>query len=297
MNNKLTLAALAVLLGLTACDKKNTEEAGATTPVTEVFGENDALLLGNPTGARRSAEFSENYLMSEPTYHIAYSAMRGIPVWVGWHLQSEDLGATQRQDDFRENPKIPASWYDVRTSDYSGSPFNRGHNVPSGDRTRTVAENSSTFLMTNMIPQAPQFNQGPWGNLEDYIRTLVGTSNEAYIYMGNYGSGGVGSNNVVLNTIGSGVVAVPKNVYKIVVLMPKGSDDLNRIDTAARVLAVDMPNDNRLYTGSGAATLWQNYKVPVDSIEARLTRAGRPHNFLNAVRADVRTYLKAKAFR
>jgi endonuclease G, mitochondrial len=296
MNNKLTLAALAVLLGLTACDKKTTEEAAASTPVAEVFGENDALLLGNPTGARRSAEFSENYLMSEATYHVAYSATRGIPVWVGWHLQSEDLGAAPRQDDFRENPKVPDSWVKVTPSSYSSSNFDRGHNLPSGDRSRTVGENSSTFLMTNMIPQAPQFNQGPWGNLEDFIRTTVGTANEAYIYMGNYGVGGVGTNNVVTNSIGSGVVTVPKNVYKIVVLMPKGGDDLNRIDTAARILAVDMPNDNRLYP-SGSTSAWQNYKVPIDSIEARLARAGKPHNFLNAVRADVRTYLKAKAFR
>jgi endonuclease G len=301
MNNKLTLAALAALLTLGACEKKKTDVAAVTEPTAEVFGENDALLLGNPTGARRSAEFSENYLMSEATYHVAYSASRGIPVWVAWHLQlPEDTagGGVQRQNDFRENPKLPASYYNVRPSDYSSTNFNRGHNTPSGDRLSSVAANSSTFLMTNMIPQAPQFNQGPWGDLEDYIRSQVGPSSnrEAYIYMGNYGAGGVGTNNVVTTTIGSGVVTVPKNVYKIVVFLTKGSDDLNRIDTSARVLAVDMPNDNRLYP-SGSSTAWQNYKVPIDSIEARLARAGRPHNFLNAVRADVRTYLKAKASR
>ncbi|RYZ23812.1 MAG: DNA/RNA non-specific endonuclease [Chitinophagaceae bacterium] len=296
MNNKLTLAALAALLTLGACDKKN-ETTETTTTAPEVFGENDALLFGNPTDARRSAEFSENYLISEPTYHVAYSASRGIPVWVAWHLQMpEDTGRAVRMDDFRENPRLPASYYDVRPSDYVGNTFNRGHNIPSADRTNTQANNSSTFLMTNMIPQAPQFNQGPWGNLEDYIRTSLGTNKEAYIYMGNYGTGGVGNNNVVTNTLGSGVVTVPKNVYKIVVILPKGSDDLNRIDTSAQVLAVDMPNDNRLYP-SGSNSAWQNYKVPIDSIEARLARAGRPHNFLKAVRSDVRTYLKAKQFR
>jgi endonuclease G len=297
MNNKLTLAALAALLTLGACDKKKTDDTTTSTVAPEVYGENDPLLLGNPTGARRSAEFSENYLMSEATYREAYSATRGIPVWVGWHLQSEDQGPVPRQDDFRENPNVPASWVTVTPSNYSSSNFDRGHNIPSDDRTATVAANSSTFLMTNMIPQAPQFNQQPWANMESYIRAQVGTTNEAYIYMGNYGVGGVGTNNVVTNSIGAGVVTVPKNVYKIVVLLPKGGDDLNRIDTSARILAVDMPNDNRLYTGTGAASAWQNYKVPIDSIEARLARAGKPHNFLNAVRADVRTYLKAKASR
>jgi endonuclease G len=110
MNNKLTLAALAALLTLGACDKKKTDDTTTSTVAPEVYGENDPLLLGNPTGARRSAEFSENYLMSEATYREAYSATRGIPVWVGWHLQSEDQGPVPRQDDFRENPNVPASW-------------------------------------------------------------------------------------------------------------------------------------------------------------------------------------------
>ncbi|GAA4325128.1 DNA/RNA non-specific endonuclease [Flaviaesturariibacter amylovorans] len=296
MNNKLTLAGAVLLLTITACDKKKTI-TDEPVPAPVALADNHPLLLGNPTDARRSAQFSENYLMEEPTYAIAYSASRGIPVWAAWHLSSEEQGPVNRQDDFRENPNLPASWYDVRPADYSSTTFDRGHNVPSEDRTASIAANSSTFLMTNMIPQAPQFNQGPWANMETYIRSQIGTTTEAYIYMGNYGVGGVGTNGVVSNAISSGNVTVPKNVYKIVVFMPKGGDDANRIDTSARVLAVDMPNDNRLYPTGSSATAWQSYKVPIDSIEARLARAGRPHTFLGAVHADVRNYLRMKPSR
>ncbi|RYY87237.1 MAG: DNA/RNA non-specific endonuclease [Chitinophagaceae bacterium] len=297
MNNKLKLAAAAMLLfAATAC-KKNSTDTTAETAQPLVVEENDPLYLGNPTNARLSAEFSENYLMREIGYSEAYSASRGIPVWVAWHLQTEDQGPVNRQDDFRENPRLPASYYDVRPNDYTAN-FDKGHNCPSEDRTNTVAANSSTFLMTNMIPQAPRFNQGPWANLEDYIRTQVLPGNEAYIYMGNYGVGGSGNNGVMTTTIGFGNVTVPKMVYKIVVIMPKGTDDRNRIDTSARVLAVDMPNDNTLYGGTGANTLWRSYMVPIDSIEARLARSGRPHNFLTEVaKEDVRSYLKRKASR
>lgn len=52
------------------------------------------------------------------------------------------------------DPALPEGWYKVTTSAYTGSGFDRGHNVPSADRTRTVADNSTTFLMTNIIPQA-----------------------------------------------------------------------------------------------------------------------------------------------
>ncbi|RYZ19734.1 MAG: DNA/RNA non-specific endonuclease [Chitinophagaceae bacterium] len=297
MNNKLKLAAAVLMLSVTACDNKKTVVEETTPPAPVVLADNHPLLLGNPTDARRSAEFSENYLMEEPTYAIAYSAARGIPVWAAWHLSSEEQGNADRLDDFRENPNLPASWYDVRNSDYGSASFDRGHNVPSEDRTASPAANSSTFLMTNIIPQAPLFNQGPWANMETYIRSQIGTTTEAYIYMGNYGIGGVGTNGVVSNSISSGNVTVPKSVYKIVVFFPKGGDDLNRIDTSARVLAVDMPNDNRLYPAGASGSAWQNYKVPIDSIEARLARAGRPHHFLGAVRAEVRDYLKAKASR
>ena len=296
MNNRLKLATAALLLLATACKKNSVEDVAAANQQL-VIEENDPLYLGNPTGARLSAEFSENYLMREISYATAYSATRGIPVWVAWHLQTDDQGPVQRQDDFRSNPKLPSSYYDVRPSDYTAN-FDKGHNCPSEDRTNTIAANSSTFLMTNMIPQAPRFNQGPWADMENYIRTQVGANNEAYIYMGNYGVGGAGNNGVTVPNIASGNVTVPKMVYKIVVILPKGSDDRNRIDTSARILAVDMPNDNTVYTANTSPTLWQSYKVPIDSIEARLARAGRPHNFLTEVaKEDVRTYLKKKASR
>ena len=36
------------------------------------------------------------------------------------------------------------------------------------DRTRNKADNSPTFLMTNMMPQVPDLNRGVWGDLEEY---------------------------------------------------------------------------------------------------------------------------------
>ena len=70
------------------------------------------------------------------------------------------------------------------STDYSGSGFDRGHHTPSADRTSSIPDNSATFFMTNMMPQAPNNNQGPWEELETYCRTLVGQGNELYIIMG-----------------------------------------------------------------------------------------------------------------
>ncbi len=267
-----------------------------TLPAPGIPGDNDPLNLGNPTNAIASISFPENYLKDNGYYKLAYSQSRGTAVWVAWHLQSDDLGSTPRQDDFRPDTNLPPGWYQVQSYSYSGSGFDRGHNCPSADRTSTVPANSSTFLMTNMIPQAPTFNQGPWAGLESFIRgTLVGSSNEAYIVMGNFGQGGYNSSNTLFNTIDAGRVTVPAKVWKVILIIPKGNNDLARINSTAVVLAVDMPNDNRLYTTSGSND-WRNYITSVNSLEAEANASGVPLNLFQAIADTVRPILKAKIY-
>ena len=179
---------------------------------------------------------------------------------MSWHLGADWLGSAARQDDFRADPDLPAGWYQVSVSSYSGSGFDRGHNSPSADRTRAVADNSATFLMPNMMPQAPRNNQQTWANLEDYCRTLVGQGNELYVICGSYGRGGTGAKGF-LTTLDQGRVTVPAHCWKVVVVLPIGTNDAARVASATRVIAIDMPNDNSLGAG------WGQYRVSVDAIE------------------------------
>lgn len=280
----------------TSCSKSN---GGGTfelpPPPDAVIIDNDPLLPGNPTNATTTSQ--TNYLKDNGFYKIAYHRNRGIPVWVGWHLQSEDVGTTPRQDNFRADDALPGTWYHVETTDYNAGGFDRGHNCPSGDRTSSVAANSSTFLMTNMVPQAPNMNQGPWEQLEDYTRTtLVGGNKEAYIYTGNYGSGGVGTAGNV-SSIGNGNVTVPKNIWKMIMILPKGNGDLSRIHSDATILVIDMPNDNTLYSTSGAGRdAWRNYITTIDTLELRANTAGVELNLLRNVHDSISTLLKKKRF-
>lgn len=293
----------ALLLILASCKKSNDDTNPVTPPppnppVVTPPGENDPLLLGNPTNAKTDVTLPENYLKDNSFYKLAYSKSRAIPVWVGWHLQSEDQGSASRQDDFRGDTGLPAGWFQVQDNSYSGSGFDRGHNCPSADRTSTTAANSSTFLMTNIIPQAPNFNQGPWEGLETYIRnTMVGGNNEAYIYMGNYGTGGVGSGGVTINAINGGNVTVPAYVWKVVLILPKGTGDLSRINRNVTVLTVNMPNDNRLYsTNTAGKNAWRNYLTTIDNLETNANASGVPLNMFKDVADSVRGLLKAKLF-
>jgi endonuclease G len=222
------------------------------------------LTMGNPTGATTDVNNPFNYLLLKDQYAMSYHRDRGTPNWVAWHLDASWLGSTPRQDDFRPDPTLPAGWYQVQATDYSGSGFDRGHHTPSGDRTASVPDNSATFLMTNMMPQAPFNNQGPWEELETYCRTLVQQGNELYIYAGGAGQGGTGTNGGVTMTIANGKVTVPAYTWNVIIVLPSGDNDVDRVVKTTRVIAVVMPNSNAI----GINTPWRNFRTRVKTVQA-----------------------------
>jgi hypothetical protein len=115
--------------------------------------------------------------------------------------------------------------------------------------------------MSNMVAQAPDNNQGPWANLENFLRTLL-PANELYIVAGPAGVGGTGSNGFA-NTIANGHVTVPSSTWKVVLVIPKGDNDISRVTAASRTIAVIMPNVQGIRNDD-----WQNYLTTVDAVEA-----------------------------
>lgn len=231
------------------------------TPVTKpADGDDDNMLLGNPSEAVASLVMANNYLMDKGYYKLSYNSEKGTPNWVSWHVSRRDLGKMARANDFRPDADLPGDWYQVSQTSYIGSGFDRGHNCPSGDRTATRAANEATFLMTNMIPQAPYHNQHLWKNLEDYTRELVMDGNEVYVIMGSYGSGGIGSKGVA-KAIDRNRVNVPDHIWKIMVVLPEGGNDLKRINKNTRIIAVNTPNRNDVNTK------WSAYLTSLEEIE------------------------------
>ena len=221
------------------------------------------LALGNPSGATSDPANANNYLLVHPEFTIGYHAARGIPTWVSWHLYKADLGEAPRQNNFRPDAALPRSFYPVTPASYARSGFDKGHNCPSGDRTSDLDANANTFLMTNMVPQAPKNNQQAWAHLEEYGRSQVQRGQEIYVIMGSYGRGGTGANGFAA-ALDQGRVTVPARIWKVMVILPDGTNDLQRLatDPRVRVLAVDTPNDN------GINPDWRQYLTSVDKIEA-----------------------------
>ena len=272
-------------LSVTVTDAQSrTANASVALFVNAPTDPNEHLTLGNPSGATADINNPSNYLMVKRQYAESYNRDNGRPNWVSWHLDSTWLGSAARQDDFRPDPELPAAWYHVLSTDYSNSGFDRGHHTPSADRTSSVADNSATFLMTNMMPQAPDNNQGPWEQLETYCRTLVSQGNELYIVAGGSGTGGTGSNGGVTTTIAGGRVSVPSQTWKVILVLPNGSDDAARVGKNARVIAVIMPNTQGIRT-----TPWQNFRVSVRKVEV-LTG----YTFFSNVSLSARRLLRQK---
>jgi endonuclease G len=255
---------------------------GADVPPTT--GDNSNLLFGNPSGAQTSLAMGDNYLIDQGYYVESYNATRGEPNWVSWHLDvTNTTNATGRLDNFAAWSALPSTFYAVQSNSFSGSGFDRGHNCPSADRTSSVAANGATFLMTNMIPQAPYNNQQTWNNLESYLRVQTVQGNEVYIIMGSYGKGGIGSvSATAVETINGGHVTVPSNVWKIAVIIPTGNGDLSRVAAGTRVLAVNTPNINTVSSD------WTKYIVTVRDIEK-----ATGYNLLSALPQNVQDAVEA----
>ncbi|MEM7730042.1 MAG: DNA/RNA non-specific endonuclease [Pseudomonadota bacterium] len=80
-------------------------------------------------------------------------------------------GKIERLDNFRADTRVPRR-FRAGLNAYKNSGYDRGHLAASANQDQLDIQNSETFLLSNMSPQAPRFNQGIWRRLEQAIRDL-----------------------------------------------------------------------------------------------------------------------------
>ncbi|MGK7894659.1 MAG: DNA/RNA non-specific endonuclease, partial [Xenococcus sp. (in: cyanobacteria)] len=158
--------------------------------------------ITNNNPSQADSKNLNNLLIVKEEYFLSYNCSKGIANWVGWRTSEDDLGDLSRSDDFREDNTLPKKCYQVDEKDYRGSGYDRGHLMPSGDRTKSKTANSSSFLMTNMIPQHPSNNREVWRELEIYSRELVNQGFTLHLFAGGNGQ---------IKTINKGKISVPKH--------------------------------------------------------------------------------------
>jgi endonuclease G, mitochondrial len=225
----------------------------STPAVSPLPPESVHLFFGNPSNAVADDNSPENFLIVGAGSAISYNNTLGTANWVSWRTTKANLGPSLRRPDFRPDPRLPAWFKRVTSFDYSASGYDRGHLVPSADRFGHPSLNEETFLMTNIVPQAPALNQYPWEKLESHARGQVRRGFDVYQIAGGYGNKGM------LN----GKVVVPSNCWKIIAILP-GDSDPSQISSRVRIIAVDMPNEDNL-----ASHPWERYRTSIRAIEER----------------------------
>ena len=201
-------------------------------------------------------------------YGSREGSARGIPNWVSWQLNRSWLGSVERSNDFRPDPDLPDGCYAVRPNDYRRSGYDRGHLIPSGDRTHTEIDNSATFTMTNMMPQSPANNREIWRELEEYSRDLVSQGKELYIVAGGEGQA---------KKIAEGKITVPEYTWKVILV----SDSTSNLET----IAVIIPNTEEV-----ARTDWTDYLVSVDEVEKKTG-----YDFFSRVPSSIQSQIESQA--
>lgn len=128
-----------------------------------------------------------------------------IAYWVAYPHCKMYLGSVGRSNDFRPDPNFSDS--EQMTGTVPG--YDRGHQIPSGDRTANKEMNSQTFYYSNMTPQLGSFNQKIWVDMETKVRNWLNGCDTMYVVTG-----------AVLKTVGGNEnveYAADKNGQKIAV--------------------------------------------------------------------------------
>lgn len=121
-------------------------------------------------------------------FSMLYDANSKIALWIAYPLCSMYLGSGGRSDAWEYDSKIPSEYQPML---YSGFPsmtgvtgYDRGHQLPSADRTSSTAANRQTFYFSNMTPQNSSLNQGVWAKLETMVRGYTSSCDTLYVITG-----------------------------------------------------------------------------------------------------------------
>lgn len=145
------------------------------------------------------------------SFAILHSGKTKTPVFVAQRLNRRMLVQGQsidRTDRFYPEARLPAAER-AELADYRGSGYSRGHMAPAGDM-HTNEAMAQSFSLANMAPQNQIHNGGAWSKIEQDTRKYVmRAKGDVYVFTGPVYDGRP-------ETIGSGLVAVPSQLFKLV---------------------------------------------------------------------------------
>lgn len=145
-------------------------------------------------------------------YLINISLDAKIPHWTAHTIvPSDSVACLPREDSFAPDLSLPKGKR-AELEDYRKSGYDQGHMVSNADLSFSEIAQKESFLLSNMSPQLPGLNRGPWKHLETATRAWAWTSKSNISVI----AGNIWDANS--KTIGPNKVVVPDQLFKIVIV-------------------------------------------------------------------------------
>ena len=180
-----------------------------------------------------------------------------MSLWVAYPLNNSLKGSgAGRSEAWGFDPLLPNNIQpDIRSGSYGGG-WTRGHQIPSADKQRNRAENASTYISTNMTPQAYDFNGGIWANLEGKVRNYAALADTLYVV-----TGALFDKSTSTSGNSSGFkVKIPTHYFKA--LLYKGTSTYAKNTDGYMMAGFILPHDNGIANGNCLS-----YRVSIDELE------------------------------
>lgn len=148
---------------------------------------------------------------------IGWSPSLRHPVWAAYHVPAQPTHEAGRRPAFKKDASVDTS---PIPGDYTHALYDRGHMVPNRAMATRFGPDiqKKTFLMTNIAPQRPALNRGPWRELEQRICDLwTAKYGEIWVIVGAISSTSPSARETLSNTH----VDVPEKYYMLITAQTK----------------------------------------------------------------------------
>lgn len=156
-------------------------------------------------------------------YAMLYDKENKLAHWVAYPMHVYYLGNSGRTDAWAYDPKINTNFQPLLSSGFGINGIDRGHQIPSGDRTRDKPTNRTTFYYSNMTAQNGTLNQGQWQLLENKIRDWTRLCDTLYVVTGAAITSATDNTVEYVQDNSNRNVAKPKYYYKALAQLVDGN--------------------------------------------------------------------------
>lgn len=120
-------------------------------------------------------------------FTVLFDTYHRMPLWVAYPLHPIYLRSGNRTNDWgTPDPLIPVQFQPNLLQPWrslTSLSYDRGHVLPSADRSASPQLNATTFFNTNLVIQSRAMNRGVWEELEAQVRTWSRTNPNDTIYI------------------------------------------------------------------------------------------------------------------